>query len=161
MNPGRARLGDLLDRAIDATGGLDARLHILREAEREDIVVDTDLDRLVQVFINLIANCRKYCDAPQPELRIDVTQQDDTVQVVFADNGTGVPEELQSIIFEKFVRVGETKAGGAGLGLAICREIMTRLRGEIVCLPKQQGGGFLVSFPVAGGLQAAGENVAD
>ncbi|WP_370212782.1 ATP-binding protein [Roseovarius sp.] len=161
LNPGRARLGDLLDRAIDATGGLDARLRILREATREDIVVDTDLDRLVQVFINLIANCRKYCDAAQPELRIDVTQRDDIVQVIFADNGTGVPEELQSIIFEKFVRVGETKAGGAGLGLAICREIMTRLRGEIVCLPKQQGGGFLVSFPVARGLQAAGENDAD
>jgi signal transduction histidine kinase len=52
------------------------------------------------------------------------------------------------MIFEKFARVGQTKAGGAGLGLAICREIMGRLGGDIVYLPGQGGGAFRVSFPV-------------
>jgi signal transduction histidine kinase len=54
---------------------------------------------------------------------------------------------MRDVIFEKFSRVGETKAGGAGLGLAICREIMNRLGGEILYLPGQGGSAFRVQFP--------------
>jgi signal transduction histidine kinase len=56
---------------------------------------------------------------------------------------------MRDVIFEKFSRVGGTKAGGAGLGLAICREIMTRLSGEIEYLPGQGGTAFRVQFPTS------------
>jgi signal transduction histidine kinase len=52
------------------------------------------------------------------------------------------------MVFEKFVRLTDPgKAGGAGLGLAICREIMLRLGGEVTYLPGQGGGAFRVMLP--------------
>jgi signal transduction histidine kinase len=53
------------------------------------------------------------------------------------------------MIFEKFARVGGDKAGGAGRGFAICREIMHRLGGDITYLPGQGGAAFRVSLPLA------------
>lgn len=55
----------------------------------------------------------------------------------------------QGVIFEKFARVGEQRASGAGLGLAICREIMARLGGDISYLPGQGGAAFRVTLPTA------------
>ena len=54
-------------------------------------------------------------------------------------------------------RVGETKAGGAGLGLAICREVMGRLGGSISYVPGQAGAAFRVRVPMEAGqhVQAA------
>ena len=73
----------------------------------------------------------------------------------FTDNGSGIPPEKQAVIFEKFSRIGETKAGGAGLGLAICREIMARLGGSVGYLPGQTGAAFRVSLPQAPRRMAA------
>ncbi len=54
------------------------------------------------------------------------------------------------MIFEKFSRLADSRrAGGAGLGLAICREIMARLGGTIVYLPGQGGAAFRVSLPAS------------
>jgi signal transduction histidine kinase len=65
------------------------------------------------------------------------------------DNGAGIPRESQSIIFEKFARLDDqSKAGGAGLGLAICREIMEKLGGSIAYLPGQGGAAFRVILPL-------------
>ena len=55
----------------------------------------------------------------------------------------------QQLIFEKFSRVSPEKAGGAGLGLAICREIMQRLDGDVQYLHGHPGGAFRVSLPLS------------
>ena len=60
----------------------------------------------------------------------------------------GFPPETAIFIFEKFARVGEQKTGGAGLGLAICKEIIARLGGEITYLSGQRGAAFRVQVPV-------------
>jgi len=112
-------------------------------------LLNTDPDRLGQVFINLIANARKYCDAQQPELIITLRHKQGQFIADFVDNGSGVPKDDQELIFEKFARVGENKAGGAGLGLAICREIIGRLSGEISYLPGQRGGAFRIILPIS------------
>ena len=142
------KLDDLLDRAISAAGLDDDLMIVKRASGREDITLTTDLDRLVQVFINLVSNARKYCNASRPVLTITVMQNYHTLFVDFVDNGGGVSHENQELIFEKFSRVAdEGKAGGAGLGLAICREIMVRLGGEIVYLAHQKGAAFRVILP--------------
>jgi signal transduction histidine kinase len=56
----------------------------------------TDPDRLTQVFINLISNAQKYCDAEAPELRIECGSRPDSLEVVFADNGKGIPLRQQA-----------------------------------------------------------------
>ncbi|WP_435404827.1 ATP-binding protein [Mesobacterium hydrothermale] len=150
LNIRQGRLGDVLDRAEAAAAAASdggARIVIKRRAKDESIVLNTDLDRLTQVFINLIANARKYCDAAAPELEIRVRSNLGGVVLEFVDNGTGIAAESQDLIFEKFARVSDQKAGGAGLGLAICRQIMRRLGGEISYLPGQSGAAFRVELP--------------
>ncbi|MDV7143507.1 ATP-binding protein [Tropicimonas sp. TH_r6] len=162
LSVGPARLSDLLDRAIAATGEMsevrpDGALAISRDKTREEIGLMTDADRLTQVFINLIGNARKYCDAADPKLKIRVRKADARAVVDFIDNGSGIPARSQDIIFEKFSRLSDqSAAGGAGLGLAICREIMARLGGNIEYLPGQGGAAFRVSLPLAEARGAAG-----
>ncbi|SIN83227.1 ATP-binding protein [Vannielia litorea] len=151
LNLAPVRLSDLLDRAV-ASGAPDgAALRIRRDLARERQQIVTDGDRLVQVFINLIANAAKYCDAPAPELRIEVGEEGGQMTVDFIDNGSGIAERSREIIFEKFARLTDTAAaGGAGLGLAICREIMTRLGGTVEYLPGKGGAAFRTRLPMAG-----------
>ncbi|MEM8537877.1 MAG: ATP-binding protein, partial [Pseudomonadota bacterium] len=81
---------------------------------------------------------------------IKVSEKGDRQVVDFIDNGSGIAPENSVMIFEKFSRVSdEAKAGGAGLGLAICREIMRRLGGEIDYLPQSNATGFRVVLPLA------------
>ena len=143
-------LADLLDRSVNASGVSKKQLTILRRPENEAIELHSDLDRLSQVFINLITNAAKYCDAKQPELKIIVRQLPEGHVIDFVDNGSGIADENTNLIFEKFSRLtDQSRAGGAGLGLAICSEIMQRLGGDIAYLPGQGGAAFRVTLPAA------------
>jgi hypothetical protein len=151
LHEGPADLSQVLDRAIYAAGALEegGRIAIRRDRDAERVELHTDADRLAQVFINLISNAQKYCDAEKPELRIDVTRHGETVEVVFADNGRGIPDRQRTLIFEKFARLDTAKgAPGAGLGLAISREIMARLGGSLSYEPGAPGTRFRVRLPV-------------
>jgi hypothetical protein len=147
LNVQDGTLAEVLDRAIAAAGGAPGPLRIVRDRASESVGLSTDLHRLSQVFINLIANARKYCDAPDPVLEIRVTVQRTDLSVDFVDNGSGIALADHALIFEKFSRLGETKESGAGLGLAICREIIHRLGGSISYLPGQGGAAFRVHLP--------------
>jgi signal transduction histidine kinase len=151
LNLGLASLQQMLDTALIAARQTrpERSFIIHRDLPSEAIYLKTDADRLTQVFINLISNARKYCDAAQPELRIVVRQRAGRVTIDFIDNGKGIPKESQSLIFEKFARLTDAnRAGGAGLGLAICREIMTNLGGSVAYLPGQGGAAFRLTVPL-------------
>lgn len=151
LNLDLSNLRGMIDRAMGAASHTrpERRFVIHRDLPAEDIFLRTDSDRLTQVFINLISNSRKYCNAENPELRISVRRKGGRVTVDFIDNGSGIPKDKQALIFEKFSRLtDQTKAGGAGLGLAICREVMANLGGTITYLPGQWGAAFRVSLPL-------------
>ena len=155
LNMRSGSLGDVLDHAVSTTlTGVEAPLTVRRRTGSERIEIHSDLDRLAQVFINLIANAQKYCDADRPELTISVHHVGDQIMVDFIDNGSGIEPQAQDFVFEKFARVSVEKAGGAGLGLAICREIMQRLGGNVVYLKGQPGGAFRVILPETRALAA-------
>jgi len=148
---GLANLGQMIDRALAASSHTrpERSFDIQRRMGSEEIFLTTDADRLVQVFINLISNARKYCDSADPILRIAVRQKGGRVSIDFIDNGAGIPREAQAVVFEKFARLPDDKgAGGAGLGLAICREVMANLGGTITYLPGQRGAAFRVTLPL-------------
>ncbi len=147
-------LADLLDRAERAAGVQGGTLRVMRDRMAEAVALTTDLDRLVQVFINLIANARKYCDGQPPILTIRTAVVDGELVIDFTDNGSGIAPAQQAVIFEKFSRIGQHKAGGAGLGLAICREIMARLGGAVSYLPGQKGAAFRVTLPLSARMAA-------
>jgi Na+/proline symporter/nitrogen-specific signal transduction histidine kinase len=158
LNLGLANLQGMIDTALTSARQTrpDREFSVVRDLPAEAIYLKTDADRLTQVFINLISNARKYCDASRPELRIVVRQRAGRVSVDFVDNGKGIPKESQALIFEKFARLTDAnRAGGAGLGLAICREIMTNLGGSVAYLPGQGGAAFRVTLPLRLEQQAA------
>ncbi|MEO0864067.1 MAG: ATP-binding protein, partial [Pseudomonadota bacterium] len=155
LNLETGALDDVLEQSVlTAQAGGDGRLEIDRARMGKSVVLTTDLDRLAQVFINLITNAAKYCDADAPRLRIDVREEGGQLHVVFADNGTPIPVEARAVIFEKFARVDDREGAGAGLGLAICREIMTRLGGSIRFESCPDGNSFVVALPRATALAA-------
>jgi signal transduction histidine kinase len=122
---------------------------MLRTPAAEHLPVITDPDRLLQVLINVVANARKYCDAEFPAIRIDTRRNAQGQTLIdISDNGSGIGPDSRALIFEKFARLNDpARAGGAGLGLAICKEIMEFLGGSIAYLPGQGGACFRVTLP--------------
>lgn len=149
LNIATGRVQDLIDRSIATVVAGDAAMQMQIDCNVPDDLhsLTTDLDRLGQVFINLISNAKKYCDAASPKLKISAHQSGSDVIIDFVDNGIGIPAQDREFIFEKFARVGEQKTGGAGLGLAICKEIIARLGGEITYLSGHRGAAFRVQVP--------------
>lgn len=150
---GVANLHDLIDRALDAASATrpERVFTIDRDLPSEHVAVITDADRLLQVLINVVSNARKYCDAARPVLGIRVRRlHPGGAQIDIFDNGAGIEAGRQALIFEKFARLNDpSRAGGAGLGLAICREIMAVLGGDIAYLPGQGGAAFRITLPAS------------
>ncbi|MDO5648070.1 ATP-binding protein [Paracoccus sp. (in: a-proteobacteria)] len=146
-----ANLHDLIERALNAASAArpERRFTIERDQPTEHVALITDSDRLLQVLINVITNARKYCDADRPALTIRVQKPPEGGALIdIIDNGSGIDSSRQALIFEKFARLNDpARAGGAGLGLAICREIMVTLGGDIAYLPGQGGAAFRVTVP--------------
>lgn len=94
-----------------------------------------DPDRLAQVFDNLLDNALKYTPAGGSIL-LNAAQVGGAIEVVVADTGAGIPPEDLPRIFERFYqvdksRVGASEARGAGLGLAITKEIVEAHGGQV------------------------------
>lgn len=152
MSFGVVNLHDLISRAlVSASATCPERVFTIdRDIPGEQLVVITDGDRLLQVLINVISNARKYCDAARPVLTIRLRRDGPKgAQIDITDNGSGIDGSRQSLIFEKFARLNDpARAGGAGLGLAICREIMVALGGGISYLPGLGGAAFRITLPL-------------
>lgn len=118
----------------------------------ENLVVEGDPDKLARVFDNLLRNAISYC-YPDTLIEILAKEVDGSVEITFANRGDQVPAEKLERLFEKFYRVDDARSsstGGAGLGLAIAKEIVElhggTIRAEsdreqtrfIVCLPKRE-----------------------
>ena len=148
LNAEHVSLHDVIERAVITAQASSARvLDIQRSPTDEAVMLFTDGDRLAQVFINLVTNALKYCDADEPVLSISVGQSEGDIVIEFTDNGSGIPDDAHNIIFEKFARLDAGEGSGAGLGLAICREIISRLGGDIRYVPKTGGAQFEVRLP--------------
>jgi two-component system, NtrC family, sensor histidine kinase KinB len=118
-------LGDLRDLAAPK----DVRLRSDVEPGLPDVSVEPQ--QISHVFSNLVSNAIKY--SPPGEEVLIRAQHDGEGGVRFSvtDRGPGVPLQYQSRMFEKFFRVPGSKSGGAGLGLAISREIVTAHEGHV------------------------------
>ncbi|HSH42809.1 MAG TPA: ATP-binding protein, partial [Arenicellales bacterium] len=99
-----------------------------------------DADRLHQVLINVVTNAVKYNDNSNPEVRVDCRVSGRHYDIDISDNGPGIRDPEQ--IFEKFSRGRETSGrhGGAGLGLAISRRIVQRMKGELYVVDSDHHG---------------------
>ncbi|MFH0984820.1 MAG: ATP-binding protein [Candidatus Omnitrophota bacterium] len=109
-----------------------------------------DRDKIHQVFINLLDNAIKF-NKPEGRIVLSADQNLEGVTITIEDTGSGIPEEAQRRIFERFFRVDKARSkelGGTGLGLAIVKHIMEAHGGHATCQSTPgQGSRFSVFFP--------------
>ena len=99
----------------------------------EELLVETDGGKVHQIFSNLVDNALKY-GGKDSMVRVHGRRDGDGAVVSVADEGSGVPEDLQDRIFDRFYQVDQsaTRAvGGAGLGLYICRRLAEAIGGRV------------------------------
>jgi len=118
----------------------------------EKLIIKSDVDRLAEVFTNLICNSVDFVQEKKGRIEIGAFQ-DQNKKVIFyvKDNGVGIPLKGQKNLFKKFYQVDTTltrKRGGSGLGLAICKGIVEKLGGRIWVESKLHSGStFYFSIP--------------
>ena len=101
---------------------------------------------LRQILSNLLANALKFTEQGEVNISLSLVQQGEgkqRISFMVKDTGVGIPESLQSHIFERFTQADETitrRFGGTGLGLAICKKMVNSL-GGIIGVKSEQGVG--------------------
>ena len=89
-------------------------------SKHEDFVINTDVQRLQQVIINLLSNSAKFTQDGVITLDFSVDEGRKLAFFSVTDTGCGIPKEKQKLVFERFEKLDEY-AQGTGLGLSICK----------------------------------------
>jgi K+-sensing histidine kinase KdpD len=109
-----------------------------------------DAHALAEVLFNVLENAAKYSPGNSP-IMITGAREGERITLSITDEGPGIPREMRSRVFDKFVRLDEGKGGGLGLGLAIAHGIIEAQGGTIRIEDGDGGRGtkVVVTLPVA------------
>ncbi len=124
------------------------------ELPEEPVEVSGDAPRLHQVVMNLLANARVH--TPEGTTVVASLAVDDAAReavVTVSDDGPGIPEELQSTLFERFARGDSSRnraTGSTGLGLAIVHAVVEAHGGTVAVISEPGSTVFTVRLPLAG-----------
>jgi heavy metal sensor kinase len=142
-------LSDLLTDVADSLRPLaEARGLALRVQVSTGLALGGDMDALIRLFVNLLDNAIKYTE--RGEITLTARSEEGGITVDVTDTGIGIPPEHLPRIFDRFYRVDPARsAGGAGLGLAIARQIAQAHGGRLeVRSAPGAGSTFTVRLPV-------------
>ncbi len=118
----------------------------------EDIMIRCDANKIQRVFDNLLKNAVIY-SFEGTDIEITAAEQGENVEITFINHGDTIPEEKLERIFEQFYRLDisrSTGSGGAGLGLAIAKQIVELHDGTIVAKSENEMVEFKVTLPIVG-----------
>ena len=138
-------------------GGKSVRLDV-----PEDLSLYGDPDKLARVFNNILKNAAAY-SYPDTVIEIRARQERNAVRITFTNQGPQIPEAQLNAIFEKFYRLDSARSsstGGAGLGLAIAKEIVTAHKGTISASSGPEGTVFTIELPESPAAPPQEENPA-
>ena len=129
-------------------------IRLVFESETEQLNCDADFDRLQQIINNLLSNAIKFTSAGDTiELRLATLTEHTLpfIAITISDNGPGIPAELLPQIFDRFFQADNSstrQVEGTGIGLALCKELVELMGGEIkVKSQLQQGTSFQLLLP--------------
>jgi PAS domain S-box-containing protein len=123
----------------------------------DGVFVSADRQRLNQVLLNLLSNAIKYGDA-DGHVSVGAGATDQDVMIEVTDDGPGLTEADQRLLFQPFERLGAERSHvqGTGLGLALCRQLITAMGGTIALHSvKGEGATFTVRLQRATSTDAA------
>ena len=139
-------ISDILNTAINEFG--------YKEGEKEKIKIDHidkfmffgNKDLMIFAILNLLNNAFTYNTSNHCEIHIWTETNEKTNTLHIRDNGSGIPKDKLSLIFDRFMSIGNK--GGAGLGLTFCKRVMMSFKGEITCKSEiGQYTEFIMKFP--------------
>jgi signal transduction histidine kinase len=154
-------LGEVADEVVSSIRSVargERRVTLVTEVEPDMPPALADRQRIAQVVANLVRNAVRH--TPQGGLvAVRACRRDEQAVVIVEDTGIGIPADELPHVFERFYRVDPSRdraSGGAGLGLAIVRELVEAMGGEVSAESVVgQGSRFSFSLPLAGrGLPA-------
>ena len=127
------------------TKDIDIRLRM----PKEPYMLYTDPLRLQQVITNLLNNALKFTpDGGSITLDYEIDEEDQCMLFSVTDTGSGIPEDKQELVFQRFEKLNEF-VQGTGLGLAICKLTIQRMGGDIwIDKNYKNGARFVFSHPI-------------
>ncbi len=154
FEPKDTHLADLLQKVVSLFQPQAAGKHIdlVLTPVDQNLMLHIDPQRLEQVIGNLIGNSLRYVPSGG-KIQLGSQTADGEVVLTVSDTGSGVPEEELPYIFDRFWRGEKSRArvtGGAGLGLAICKNLVEAQGGSISAKNRAEGGlEVAIRFPVS------------
>jgi two-component system, OmpR family, sensor kinase len=124
--------------------------HALR-VDASPVIVSGARDELHRMVLNLIDNAIKHTPAGT-HIQVSTAAENGDAVLIVEDDGPGVPPELRTRVFERFVRGGGDGARGSGLGLSIVHSVAESHGGSVLLESSSRGGGarFVVRLPTGG-----------
>lgn len=116
---------------------------------QDGVVIYADADKIARVFNNILKNAIAYSER-NSTIKVKVTDSEEKTWIQFINHGDPIPEHKLNVIFEKFYRLDSSRSsatGGAGLGLAIAKEIVTAHEGELLVTSSIEQTVFTVILP--------------
>ena len=114
-----------------------------------DVFINADHDRMMQVMYNLLSNAIKF--SPQNgKVTISMECIDEGVKISIADSGPGIPKEFQGVLFDRFTQYDSSdsrRTGGTGLGLNITKALIEKHHGKIDFETGKDGTTFYIILP--------------
>lgn len=150
LEPTEIDLTLMLEQIADELYGVlqEKRLSCVVDVE-ENLEVYGDPDKLARVFDNILRNAVAYC-YENTSIQIQAKLKKNDIEVIFVNEGKKIPGDMLQTIFEKFYRVDGSRSsgtGGAGLGLAIAKEIVELHGGRIRAKSDDIRTQFIVTLP--------------
>lgn len=150
LEPDELNLSMMLEQIADEIYGVLQNKHLTCEIKAdENLCVYGDADKLARVFDNILKNAIAYCD-PNTDIKIAAYRNEEGIEVIFTNQGRKIPEDQLETIFDKFYRADNSRSsatGGAGLGLAIAKEIVVLHGGDIYARSDDRKTEFVVMLP--------------
>ena len=150
LNIQKVKINDTVNYIISILNEKVSKKNIKIEfASENDIEIECDKDKIVQVFLNIINNAVEAVDARgsiiiNKEFKDEYSNNNIIIEII--DNGKGIPSEHLPKLFEPFF---STKSKGIGLGLAICNKLIKMHNGAIKVESKEgEGSKFIVVLPI-------------
>lgn len=147
--PDRIDLSEVARQAAGILGVRAREKRIVLEPPQpsEHLHAVAEFRRVLQVLLNLIGNAIRY-SPEDSHVWIRLEDAGDRARVIVADQGAGISEEQQAVMFEKYERLGRSGDGGTGLGLYISRRLATAMGGSLsVDSAPGQGARFILEVP--------------
>lgn len=123
---------------------------VLKSDIKEDVFIESDPDKIVQVLYNLISNAFKASN-PGDIVLVRLLKINDIAQIYVIDEGIGIPQKDINKIFDRFFKVDTSRNseyGGSGLGLAITKKMVESLGGKIKVESQiNKGTTFIIELP--------------